>query len=200
MNNKVAVITGDIVRSQKQEVSVWLPRLESALSLYASNYDVFRGDSFQAEVPMDSVFEAVFYIKATIRCVRGLDVRMGIGFGDVSYMNNHIKHATGTALIYSGKAFDNLKKETLQVLSEMGDRDKIINLLLQLTTEITDRWTPNTAETVALALSDRTLAQVKLAQLLDKKHQSQVSAELGRGAYAKIVEVIDYCTEKMNKK
>lgn len=197
--DRYAVITGDIVNSRKQPSGRWLPILEAALQEYSEAYDIYRGDSFQALMNADKVFEAVFYLKAVLKSLTDLDVRIGIGLGEVEKGYDHIKNAEGTALLRSGEAFDNLGKETLQLVSQDPDLDSTINLLLKLSTEITNRWTENMASTIAFVIKNPKLNQLEIAEALGKKHQSQISTELRKGGYHKIMEVIRHCTQLIIK-
>ncbi len=192
----IAVITGDIVKSRSEDPGIWLPILEEAIAVYADTYDVFRGDSFQLEVPLDKVFTAAFYIKATM-IEAGLDVRLGIGIGEKDYRSPHIKTTFGSALIYSGEAFDELKKETLYLKSPDTEFDALCNTILPLLSEICHRWTPNIAETVKVALKHEGANQVELAKILQKKYQSQVSIALQKAGFSKIRQALDYCTTQL---
>lgn len=192
----IAIITGDIVASRSEKAAVWLPVLEEAISQYSNSFDIFRGDSFQLELPVDSALVAAFYIKASMIEV-GLDVRMGIGVGQKDPNNPSLKTNFGSALIYSGEAFEELKRETIYIKTADDDLDQLCNTILPLLTELSLRWTPNIATTIKAALRNKEINQAELAKLLNKKYQSQVSVALQKGAFAKIQQSIDYCTTKL---
>ncbi|NQD71678.1 hypothetical protein HP439_13190, partial [Sphingobacterium shayense] len=147
----IAVITGDIVKSRTGNPDVWMPELRNALSVYSDKFDIFRGDSFQAEIAIEKVLEATFYIKSSLISIQ-LDARIGIGLGDRDKNAEHVKHSFGTALVYSGEAFDELKKETAYLRSANPELDALCNTILPLITEISNRWTPNIAATVKGAI------------------------------------------------
>src|SRR5690606_9018070 len=107
------IIIGDIVNSRQVDADLWLPVLEEALKRYAQKFDIFRGDSFQAELPVADCFKFVFYVKARIRSLAPLDVRLGIGIGDIAYSDDSIRKSNGSAFIYAGEAFDALGKDML---------------------------------------------------------------------------------------
>lgn len=200
MNGMYAILTGDIVGSRRVETQEWLPHLESVLTHYTNNFDIFRGDSFQAAVPIEKCIEAVFFIKASIRCIEPLDVRIGLGIGEVSYWDTHIKNSMGEAFINSGEAFDRLEKNYIYVRSPWKDWDEPTNIILQLSTELANRWTFNMAQTIATMIKNPESNQQEIANLLNKKYQSQISTELGNASWQKIRLAIEYCTQQLQKK
>ena len=173
-----------------------MPELEEALSLYSDKFDIFRGDSFQAELTLQNVLTAVFYIKAAMLTLH-LDVRIGIGIGTKEHNAPHIKNSFGPSLTYSGEPFEALKKETVFFKSAYPQFDAVCNVILPLVAELTTRWTPNMAGTVKAAFQNEGASQAELAIVLDKKYQSQVSTELQKAGYAKIQHALVYCTQEM---
>lgn len=192
----IAVISGDIINSRSTNPTIWMPVLEDALKLYSDKFDIFRGDSFQAELTLQDVLTAVFYMKAAMLALH-LDVRIGIGIGTKEHDAPHIKNSFGSALTYSGEAFETLKKETVSFKSAHPRLDAVCNVVLPLVAELTNRWTPNMAETVKAAFRNEGASQAELAKILDKKYQSQVSTELQKASYAKIHHALAYCTQEM---
>ncbi|WP_270090047.1 hypothetical protein [Sphingobacterium sp. SYP-B4668] len=192
-NRLIGVITGDLINSRKTDVKIWLPLLEDALDWNTHKYDIYRGDSFQAEIDLEHIFHVLFYIKARLKTIKNMDVRMSIGVGHLTFSDKHVKTSSGEAYINAGESFDLLKKETLTIKTPWQEMNEILDLLLQLSAEIADRWTENMAESVAMALRYPDKSQVELAQLLNRKYQSQVSTELNKAGYFKIQRVIDYC-------
>ena len=191
------IIIGDIVDSRHLEAGIWLPVLEEVLQKYSGTFDIFRGDSFQVDISPAKCFEFVFYLKARIRSLGGLDVRMGIGVGEVDYIGKEIKSSNGEAFVLAGQAFDSLKKELVTIQSPWTAYDVPINIMLDLATELADKWTVNMAESIAAALAHPQASQQELATLLNRKYQSQVSTELNKGHYALISKVIDYSTQEL---
>lgn len=192
----IAIISGDIIKSRSVDPKVWVPGLENAIALYTEKFDIFRGDSFQAELTLENVLTATFYIKAAMRAFN-LDVRIGVGIGTKDYHAPRIKNSFGSALIHSGEAFEDLKKETILFKSAYPKLDELCNVMLPLAAELTTRWTTNMAETVKVAFRHENASQAELAKMLDKKYQSQVSTELQKAGYAKIKRALDYCTKEI---
>jgi len=195
-----AILTGDLVGSRKADIQKWLPILEENLRYYSNNFDIFRGDSFQVAVSIEQCIEAIFLIKATIRAIEPLDVRIGLGLGEVSYWDEHIKNSAGEALVRSGEAFDALDKNLVNVKSPWLEWDEPTNIMLNLATELANRWTLNMAQTVATQIKNPKANQSELAKLLKKKYQSQISTELGNASWQKIKVTIDYCTKELIKR
>jgi len=194
-----AIIIGDVVDSRTLDQNSWLPLLEEAIQGYTNKYDIFRGDSFQLQVSLELLFECVFYIKATLKTI-GLDVRIGIGIGEIDQNKNTIKQSSGEAFILSGIAFDSLEKETFFIKTTQDELDITLNLMLQLSSEIANRWTKDMAASIAAALKNPTVNQKDLAKLLHKKYQSQISTKLTKAGFPKIKRVIQYATHEVLKK
>lgn len=194
----IAILTGDIIDSRGADPKVWMPILEAALKQYSVKYDIFRGDSFQAEMALMDVFTAVFYIKAALIRVK-LDARIGVGIGERGLEAKHVKHSFGTALLNSGEAFENLKRNSLLLKSTSEEFDEMCNVMLSLTTELTSRWTINMAELVMTALQHQEMSQMDMAKLLNRRYQSQISTGLQKAAYPKLKRAIDYCTRELLK-
>lgn len=191
------IITGDIVHSRGVDVKDWLPALENSLTRYSKNFDIFRGDSFQIEIEPEYCVEFLFYLKAKMKSLVNLDVRMAVGVGSITYRDKHIKNSNGDALIYSGEAFDELNKELFRVKSPWADWDELTNVLLPLSMELVHKWTKNMAETVAVVLENPAANQMELATILKRSYQSQVSTELTKANWTKIKKAIDYCTKEL---
>ena len=53
----IAVITGDIINSQKSDSELWLPKLKELLGSWSTtpeNWEVYRGDEFQLKCGQES--------------------------------------------------------------------------------------------------------------------------------------------------
>ncbi|MGN5954092.1 SatD family protein [Sphingobacterium lactis] len=198
MKNHI-IITGDVINSRAQDIDNWMPRLEASLKRYSIRHDIYRGDSFQAEMKLEDVFQAIFHLKASLRMFEPNDVRVGIGFGDISYEDPDIKKSSGSAFVYSGESFDQLGRETLSFKSDYPELDAQLNLILSLASTITDQWKVGAAEMVQVALENPNATQKELLEISGRKHQSQVSLHLSKAHYNKILQVIQYCTKELKK-
>src|SRR3546814_11309760 len=52
-------------------------------------------------------------IKAIIKSIKQLDVRMAIGLGEISYVAKRVTESNGSAFVFSGEKFERLKKEKI---------------------------------------------------------------------------------------
>lgn len=193
----IAIITGDIINSREVEPLIWMPMLEKAMSKYSTKIDIYRGDSFQLEVRIEDVFEAIFYIKAAVKTIKNLDVRMAVGVGKDDFKNESIKKSNGEAFVFSGESFEQLKKETLAIKTPSVELNEMYKIILELTSLITNKWNVNSSKTVMAALEHSDLTQQELALILHKKHQSQLSTELTNAGFHKINNTIKFCTHKL---
>ena len=149
------VITGDVVGSTKINEFGKLPKLindlitEISLCCTKCKVEISRGDSFQVlvEDPKQALLVALL-IRAGFRKSsidlgnKDLDVRLSVGIGEVSYMDEKIGQSNGEAFILSGHGFDNLTKTqrlSVQTFSES------INSELKVETafidDIVSNWT-----------------------------------------------------------
>src|SRR5690606_486544 len=103
----ISIITGDIINSKKVSPNKWMDPLKAALSKFGNspkNWDIFRGDSFQVEISnISEAFWVTVYLKACIKTIKGLDVRMSIGIGHKTTDAGKISEANGTAFQFSGE-------------------------------------------------------------------------------------------------
>ncbi len=198
----LAVITGDIVGSKKTKPKNWLPLLEQSLSKFAINtklWKIYRGDSFQMEVHLENVFEAVFYIKTCVKTQAPLDVRMAVGVGEKTHKGKSVMTSNGSAYINSGELFDRLKKQTIGIKTTCATLDEQLNLILSLAMLQMEKWNANLSKTVLFMLNNPTLTQLEVAAALGKK-QAQLSRELKRANYEEIQKTIAYCTKILMEK
>ena len=196
----IAIITGDIINSRKVNSKLWQPRLKKLFTqniVDSKKWEIYRGDSFQIEVKVEEAIEWVVTIKALLRSIEFLNVRMSIGIGDKSYTGKKITESNGSAFIHSGESFDKLKHETLNIKSPIVELDDYFNPILKLIGFITDNWKPVTAETIFYAIENKLLRQKELAEKLNK-NSATISKALKRGGYDEISEALNLYTKKIN--
>ena len=197
-----SIITGDIIKSRKSDVSEWLPLLERALKRYAvrgKRWEVFRGDSFQVEVDINQTFEAFIYIKTALKTVRPLDVRMSIGIGTKSFQGKTISKSNGEVFLFSGEAFEELKKQNAAIKTPWKETTEELNFVLGLMVFIVEKWNVNQSKTIKCVFENKEITQQKLSELLHK-NQGQISRELKKAGYEDIQRAILFCTEKIRSK
>lgn len=198
-----SIITGDIIKSRKAlSEELWLTPLKSALSNLsndASFYDIYRGDSFQLEcTTIEDSFRTAVYIKAFLKSVKGLDVRMSIGIGTKDYQGNSVSESNGEAFIFSGETFETLKKEkqNLKIKTINENLNTEINLYFRLALIAMDNWTVNSAEIVKLSLERPNMIQVKLAKIIGIS-QDAISKRQKRAYLDEILELDSLYRQKI---
>lgn len=194
----IAVITGDIIDSRKVSTEAWLSKLKAyfeSIPHSSGKWEIYRGDSFQLEIPVDNALRTVFCIKALIKTNNKIDVRMGIGIGEKDYTGLKVTESSGTAFTRSGHQFELLKDQTLAIKSATENTDNDFNLLLKLAGFIADNWKPVTSETIFHMLNNPDLLQKELAQQLGKSNTT-INKALKRGAYDELLEVIHLFNKK----
>lgn len=190
----IAVITGDIVNSRKEPSIKWLPLLKEILNQYGitpEEWEIFRGDSFQLALEPRKALKAAIHIKAGIKVLKDLDVRMAIGVGGQNYKAKNISESNGSAFVHSGECFEMLKKQHLGIRTGREELDEGLNLLLSLGLLTMDTWSPTVAEVIKLALQNEEGNQTELAQLTNKS-QSTISEALKRGGFDEIMQMISF--------
>lgn len=200
----VSVITGDIIRSKKfKNPEVWLTPLKEALTktgIEKKYWEIFRGDSFQIEVEDNQkAFNIVTYIKACIKTVKGLDVRMAIGVGNKNFEGNIITESNGEAFQFSGDTLEELKKEktNLKIKSNNPILNEELNLYFKLALITMDNWSVNSSETVKIALENYGMLQTEIAQVLGIS-QDAVSKRLKRAHFNEIMDLDRIYLQKIN--
>ena len=199
----ISVITGDIINSRKSSPDLWLRLLKAELNASGKTpdfWEIYGGDTFQLRVddPLKALTAAI-RLKAVIKLQKPLDVRLAIGIGDITYKSKKITECNGPAFIYSGEKFKTLKKEKqkLAVKSEWPDFDTTINLCLKLGLIAMDKWSVNSAEMVALALSYPQDSQADLGKMLKIK-QNAVSTRFSRAHYDELMELNELYKNKLS--
>jgi len=190
----IAILTGDIKNSSEHKASTWLPLLKEVLSHYGQepkDWEIYRGDSFQLQTTAEVALKAAIHIKASIKQIRHLDVRIGIGLGEKNYDAPKITESNGPAFVRSGACFENLKKQNLGLQTSNERFDGHINLLLALALLTMDDWTPAISKTVKCAMENPELNQKELASLLNKS-QGNISEELSKAGFDEVQKMIHF--------
>nr|WP_297789035.1 transcriptional regulator [uncultured Allomuricauda sp.] len=190
----IAILTGDIKNSKDHKANKWLPVLKAALEHYGSepsDWEIYRGDSFQLQTNPEQALEAAIFIKACIKQIRHLDVRIAIGLGEKNHTAAKITESNGEAFVHSGECFDQLKKQTLALKSSSDTFNDTLNTMLQLATLIMDNWLPATATAVKTTMAHPEANQKDLARMLGKS-QSTISEALIRAGFDEVQKMIQF--------
>ena len=191
----VSIITGDIIKSRTNtQPEVWLAVLKHSLESIAKDpkqWELYRGDSFQLEVnAIEDSFKAAMYIKACIKTIRGLDVRLAIGIGNKSFEGENILESNGEAFQFSGETLEALKKEKrhLKIKTPHTKLDEELNLYFKLALISMDHWTTNSAEIVKLSIEKPNMLQQDLGNIIGI-NQNAVSSRQKRAHLDTLLEL-----------
>lgn len=197
----IAIITGDIINSQKSETELWLPKLKNLLGYWSAtpeNWEVYRGDEFQLKCSVDEVFRKALLIKSLIRTFENLDVRIAIGIGNEVFHSEKITESNGAAYVNSGRLLTEIKSQgktlAIQTGNEKVNRD--LNILFKWASIDFDNWTVATAEIIHQLLSNSELTQDDLAKELNIT-QSSVSQRIKRANYELLQETDEFFRKKI---
>ncbi len=205
MKNEIkAVITGDIVNSRKEITKTWMPLLKETFNEFGNQttqWEIFRGDMFQLKVEAKKALYTAIYIKASLKMLNNMDVRMGIGIGTETYNSDRITESNGTAYINSGDAFEKLKRKKISLVTPWSNFNSNWNLYLKLASLTMDNWTAKSAEAFLYAIKNPNLNQKELSQILGVT-QSTVSENLNRSGYYQLSDMItwfEHCLPLQNE-
>lgn len=198
-----SVLTGDIVQSRKlANQATWLVPLKKTFNTIGrtpKTWEIYRGDSFQIEIkqPENALYVAI-RIKAVIKCIKNIDVRMGIGIGRKDFDAKKVTECNGEAFVYSGEQFEGLKKEKqlLALRSPWKQFDQEMNLYIRLAMIAMDNWSPAMAEIIKISLENPKMNQLEIGELLGIS-QSSVSERQKRAFFTEIMEVEAMYREKL---
>ena len=174
----IALITGDIINSRElEDQNLWIAPFKKLLGKWGEtpkHWEIFRGDSFQLEIPDPSEsLLAALQIKSLIKSlpfptankrISPIDVRMAIGIGEKNHDAEKISESNGEAFVRSGEKFEQLKSEmiNLAINSPWREWNTEMNLYLKLAGIQMDSWSISSGEIMSEILRnpDRTQAQI----------------------------------------
>jgi len=168
-----AVITADIVNFSLLPLTKG-KKLVTQISTILQDYtfEFYRGDSLQLYCKDASVaLELVCKIRTVARKMNSVyDVRASIGIGKVNTPVKNIKTAGGEAFVLSGRTFEQLNVQNLQIISG----DEKANISLQLISGFCDyilkKMTSKQAEVILKLLEGNT--QTEVAEKLMKSQST----------------------------
>lgn len=200
--NKIAIITGDIINSRAHNTSEWMAKLKQYLTKWGaapSNWEIYRGDEIQLRIGVNDSLLAAIQLKALIKSIKDLDIRMGIGIGSETYVGAGVSDSNGTAYQRSGRTLEVLKqnKVNLMLTTADGEYDRTMNLMLKLASDFMDDWSTVSAEMVFLSLSSPYESQQNWAEQLNIK-QSAVSQRTKRARLDLVQELLAYYKQTIN--
>ncbi len=199
----IAIITGDIINSQKSESELWLPQLKNLLGSWSStpeNWEIYRGDEFQLKCSVDEVFSKSMLIKSLIKSFENLDVRLAIGIGNEVFLSEKITESNGSAYVNSGRLLTEIKTQgkTLVIQTENDKVNRDLNILFKWASIDFDNWSTATAEIIHQLLRNSDFTQDDLAKTLSIS-QSSVSQRLKRANFDLIQETDQFFRKKITE-
>ena len=200
-----SILTGDIIKSRSiKNPELWLSILKEALtrcSEDSSQWEIYRGDSFQLELesPADSL-KAAIYIKACIKTIKRLDVRIAIGIGEKTFKGKSVVESNGEAFLFSGETLESLKKEkvNLKIKTTNDQLNQELNLYFKLASTIMDNWTTNSAEIVKLYMEQPQALQEELGKHIGI-NQNAVSSRQKRAHLDLIMQLEQFYRQKITQ-
>ena len=192
----IAIITGDIINSDRYAASEWMDILKPYLGLQGEtpiDWEIYRGDEFQIRTTPEKAMQMAIRIKALIKSVNKLDVRMGIGLGSETFVGSSVSQSNGKAYQRSGRIFETLKEHKINLAIVTGDedRDDTLNLMLKLALNFMDDWSIVSAQMVSISLEKPNVSQQEVADQL-KIRQSAVSQRLKRARMDLVMDLLAY--------
>lgn len=197
----IAIITGDIINSQKSDSELWLPKLKELLESWSAapeNWEIYRGDEFQLKCSVDEVFRKAVLLKSLIRTFENLDVRLAIGIGNEVFRSEKITESNGSAYVNSGRLLTEIKSQgkTLSIQTENDKVNRDLNILFKWASLDFDSWSAATAEIIHQLLRNSELTQEELAKELNIT-QSSVSQRLKRANFELLQETDQFFRKKI---
>lgn len=197
----ISIITGDIINSRKKSSNIWIDEFKKLLATFGKTpieWEIYRGDEFQLEIrnPEDALIIAL-QIKSYFKSIK-LDVRMSIGFGEVTYNAKKISESNGSAFSRSGEVFETLKKQKINLAVNSGNKafDTEINLMLRLSLIFMNNWLAQSAEFVLTTIENPSLSQEEIGLKLGI-NQAAVSRRRKRAQFDLMMEMENYFRNKI---
>ena len=195
-----AVITGDIANSQHLSGSdlnhvlhVLTRELEKQVALFNGQFDVFRGDAFQAVIPRAQYsMQVAICIRLALKATTpSTDVRISVGLGEVSFDHDKVKTGNGEAFVRSGRALDKLKSQYLAFTSDDDGFNKHASLLTAFVDNHITSLTQTQAQTLLAYLCAKDKGHENIAKILAKT-RSNVTRILNASQYHLISDYLAY--------
>lgn len=202
MNKAVfAVLTGDISSSSKADRKVLLPDLKAILknigdsqkiSDISSNFELYRGDSFQGIIAQpEEALKYTLIIRTHLRKANTAteqDARIAIGIGTISFFSKSIAESDGEAFRNSGPLLDTMKNGIrIKAITPWEAVNEELEVALVLADAIISRWSASQAEVIEESLRGNT--QVEIATKLGIS-QSAVNQRLKAANWESIEKLI----------
>ena len=201
----VAVITGDIVKSQSfsdADFATIMQELEKQLRFYALQYDgffdIFRGDAFQF-VTRDAA--AGMHVTVGLRLAMkafspSVDVRLCCGVGRANFRPHEVKTGSGEAFVLSGRGLDSLKGQNIALVSDVKSLLHKTQLLTQFADAHISGLTQTQSETVLAYLISSDKNHDTVATSLGK-NRSNITRILNASHYKLLADYVGFMEQEL---
>lgn len=195
-----AVITGDIVGSQKVEKTKYEQtlerlneRLDDLAATYRLRFDIFRGDEFQLVLPQpEQALRVAALIRLTLLAEQ-VDVRQSIAVGAIDKLRDNVKSSTGDAFVRSGHRLEQMKSELFQFSSSQPELERHLSVTIKLFDAHLSSLTKTEALVLSCYLSHPDEPHKSLAARLGKS-RANTTKLLNASAYNAVDAYLTYAT------
>ncbi len=203
------VITGDIVdftQLSPEARRMLIGETENLIQSWVNkpvDAQVFRGDSFQlllenAGEALVRGMQLICWFKKSEVQHKGLNVRLSIGIGEISYRGNTVLDSDGEAFHQSGRNFDKMGEHDLLIITtpdkELNQQFSIIFMFINL---IMRSWSSSQAEALFNLLEHKT--QTEIAAKLGVS-QSAINKRLKSSYWKEVEKAIRFTSDSIEKK
>ncbi len=199
----IAVITGDIVNSQREHAEIWLRSLKKLLASWSETpetWEIYRGDEFQLKCSKEDAFWKAVAVKSLIKTHENLDVRLAIGIGEDDFKSEKITESNGSVYVNSGRLLSSIKEDhiNLAIATPDAQLNEDLNLLFKWTLLDFDNWSAVSAEIIHMLTQQPNISQEQAAKKLSIS-QSSVSQRLKRANFELLLETDRYYRKKISQ-
>ena len=181
----IAVLTADLIDSSNYE-SAFLEKVietlqeqfiyfEKSLAEKASNFSIYRGDSFQGIIKSpEKALLCSFLLKTALNKLESeanssiikADLKLAIGIGSFDLKRDEISESNGEAFQFSGRTLDEMKSASRKLMLKTSNIDinAEFDTSLALFDFIADRWSTASAEVIFYLLQG--LKEKEIAQIV----------------------------------
>ncbi|WP_192034392.1 hypothetical protein [Halomonas sp. YLGW01] len=207
MNQPIAVLTGDVIASQRIDDLSTLYRVLDATLAHLSKhhggrFERYRGDGFQLALPSAEIaLDTALTLRAALIMHSGKkrwDARIAVAVGqDYWQANEDLATAQGPVFVASGKALDAISEGASHLaLVRLGaQQDAALDLLIRYADELVDGWSPASAEVAYLRLWQDE-SQQAMAEKLGIR-QPSVHKRLRTARWSLLADTLDFFRHRL---
>lgn len=201
--NNIAILTGNLLsRSKKADTLTAVEQLKTMLLSFGLRpyyWEIFLGTSFQIVIDEpEKALEKALLLKAAIKTVKGMDVRISIGIGTLELRSSKATECIGEAFEKSLFQFDYLGAQnlTLGLNTPWPALNEYLNASLPLLENICGKWKPATAQIILNYIAGNYPKQKEMANQMGLS-QAMISTSLHRGGWQEIAMYMQWTESKI---